>query len=209
MVKLFSKNDGLPKDWRSRIKSPQAWAKMLAESAICLVLALMAIQALKVHAPGYPIIVRTPSLQEGLFWLDLRDKSFARGDVVSFPFEPTQVWIRERYWFPGLAHTKRIVAVAGDQVRVNAGLELEVCTAQGKCNSRGLVRKEDSQGKPMTSWVQPGGSYTLQPGEVWVAGDHPSSLDSRYHGPIQVGQLNGKASLLIGWGSASMKPYTE
>lgn len=78
---------------------------------------------------------------------------------------------------------KRVVAVAGDRVVVDA--------AGVAVNG---TRIPDSAPKTSTSsgLALPfaAGGYTLRDGEFWVAGEHPDSFDSRYYGEISAAALD-------------------
>ena len=73
---------------------------------------------------------------------------------------------------------KRVVGVAGDLVTANdAGMEIN---GQPVPNSRPLDL--DTQGRALPHLR---GSFTLKQGEIWTAGEHPNSFDSRYFGPVK------------------------
>jgi len=73
---------------------------------------------------------------------------------------------------------KKVVAVAGDRVTAaDHGLQIN---GQPLPNSRPLDL--DTQGRALPHLR---GSFTLKQGEIWVAGEHPNSFDSRYFGPVK------------------------
>jgi conjugative transfer signal peptidase TraF len=73
---------------------------------------------------------------------------------------------------------KRVVGVAGDMVTAtDQGVEIN---GQPVPNSRPL--ELDSKGKALPH-VR--GFFTLQQGEIWTAGEHPNSFDSRYFGAVK------------------------
>jgi conjugative transfer signal peptidase TraF len=73
---------------------------------------------------------------------------------------------------------KRVVGVAGDLVTAtDAGMEIN---GQSVPNSRPLDL--DTQGRTLPHLR---GSFTLKQGEIWAAGEHPNSFDSRYFGPVK------------------------
>lgn len=142
------------------------------------------------YSPGYPIIVGTPSLPTGLYWVN-KTVPPKLNDIITFPFSPPQKWVAERYAQPyQTSHTKILKGVPGDVVFADKNLQLTICHTDKSligppsCEPVGQVRVRDSKGRPMTSWVPAGGQYVLKPGEYWVYAPHPLSLDSRYHGPI-------------------------
>lgn len=73
---------------------------------------------------------------------------------------------------------KRVVAVTGDYVTVaDHGVHIN---GKSLPNSRPLDL--DTQGHALPHLR---GSFTLKEGEIWAAGEHPSSFDSRYFGPVK------------------------
>jgi type IV secretory pathway protease TraF len=189
--------------WQNRLKDPNAYKQVVGQTLMWLVFCLVMVHVLKLVAPGYPIIVDTPSIQEGLYWRDMKSPSHVRGSVSSFDFEPSEQWLRERYWVPGAVHSKRIVALDGDTVTVDLAGKITVCTPSGsvtQCAEHGKIVSTDTKGRAMKSWVPLGTTYTLKNGEAWMMGEHPLSLDSRYNGPIPVSKLKGTAHLIFGWG---------
>ena len=73
---------------------------------------------------------------------------------------------------------KRVVGVAGDLVTAtDAGMEIN---GQPVPNSRPLDLDTKGQALPHLR-----GSFTLKQGEIWAAGEHPNSFDSRYFGPMK------------------------
>lgn len=74
---------------------------------------------------------------------------------------------------------KRVVGVAGDIVNAtDAGIEIN---GQPVPNSRPLDQDTKGVTPPHLR-----GSFTLKRGEIWVAGEHPNSFDSRYFGPVKI-----------------------
>ena len=73
---------------------------------------------------------------------------------------------------------KRVVGVAGDLVTAtDAGIDIN---GQPVPNSRPLDL--DTLGRALPHLR---GSFTLKQGEIWAAGEHPNSFDSRYFGPVK------------------------
>ena len=74
---------------------------------------------------------------------------------------------------------KRVMGVAGDRVTVtNHGVEIN---GQPVPNSRTLDLDTKGRALPHVR-----GIFTLKQGEIWTAGEHPNSFDSRYFGPVKV-----------------------
>lgn len=90
-----------------------------------------------------------------------------RGEVVVYE-HPN----RDGFWL-----VKRVVGLAGDEIRIEDGR---------------LLR----DGAAVDDWYTPGdGNWTVPPGAVFVIGDNRgwSSADSRSLGPIPIGQVAGRA----------------
>lgn len=79
---------------------------------------------------------------------------------------------------------KPIVATFGDRVDFSpAGLSVN-----GRALANTAPRQIDSKGRYMRPW--PAGTYTVETGKIVVASTfHPLSYDSRYLGPIPVGDV--------------------
>ena len=74
---------------------------------------------------------------------------------------------------------KTVVGVAGDRVSAtNAGIEIN---GQPVPNSKPLDL--DTQGSALPHLR---GFFRLKEGEIWTAGEHPNSFDSRYFGAVKV-----------------------
>lgn len=84
---------------------------------------------------------------------------------------------------------KRVAAVAGDTVEVaSEGVRVN---GQLLPNSAPLIR--DGTGAPLDA--MPAKAYAVADGEIWLVSTYnPGSFDSRYFGPVKVGQLEGVAS---------------
>lgn len=155
--------------------------------------------------PGYPIIVGTPSIQTGVYWLNITESKFNAGDLVTFPFNPTQDWLKGRYGNK-LIHTKFVTATAGDTVYAAKDGSLRACKKDYSsqldrwCRPLGRPQLVDSKNRVLIPWLAPDTQYTLRTGELWIGGQHAKSLDSRYHGPISINIVRGKATLLVKYG---------
>jgi len=73
---------------------------------------------------------------------------------------------------------KRVVGIAGDLVTASdAGIDIN---GQSVPNSRPLDLDTKESALPHLR-----GSFRLKQGEIWAAGEHPNSFDSRYFGPVK------------------------
>jgi len=74
---------------------------------------------------------------------------------------------------------KRVVGVAGDRVTAtDAGIEINGLPLP---NSKPLDL--DTKGSALPHLR---GIFRLKEGEIWTAGEHPNSFDSRYFGPVKM-----------------------
>ena len=190
-------------NWKERLKDPERWKKSLYDVFVWFLFGGLITTMLSMFAPGYPILVGTNSIPTGLYWLDQQAMGHYTNEYVSFPFRPTQDWLRERYGSDRV-FTKMVKAVPGDTIYADAELRLKVCHARPdsgapECEDIGVPLPKDSEGRPMTPWVQANYQYTLKQHELWVYGPNPKSLDSRYYGPIRSELVKGKATPLILW----------
>jgi conjugative transfer signal peptidase TraF len=78
---------------------------------------------------------------------------------------------------------KQVVAVAGDTVQVTENAVIVNGTALP--SSAPLRFGSSGQTLPTVR-----GIFTIQTGQVWVAGQHPNSFDSRYLGSIPISRIN-------------------
>lgn len=181
------------REFLSRLRDSKRWKAAGANVLLWFLFGLAVTEGLSRYSPGYPIIVGTPSLPTGIYWLDWHPGRLQRGDLITFWFKPNQPWLAARYR-KNLVHTKQLVGRAGDTVVAAPGADLLICTADSRaCRSVGRARTMDGLGRPMTGYVPEGSAYTLRAGELWVFAPHERSLDSRYHGPIAETDVHGRA----------------
>lgn len=123
----------------------------------------------------------TPSLPLGIYWLR-PTLPITRGEVVDLPIPPSyRVFVFSRGYLPREIHLlKRVVAVAGDHV----------CLVDGRYEVNGVVvsriAEADSRGRRLVAFRFCG---VVLPGLAFVATPAPSSLDSRYFGPVPLNTL--------------------
>ncbi|QUD90958.1 S26 family signal peptidase [Phenylobacterium montanum] len=132
-----------------------------------------------------PIVLlnRTPSEPPGFYILTARAPS--RGDIIAFKTPaPAFPYADERMGY--LHHRpllKAVAAVGGDRV----------CTTGGELVVNGVARAPiaaaDHQGMALPHWI---GCRRLDEGEVFVFSARvPNSFDSRYYGPVRLGDVLG------------------
>lgn len=192
-----------------RLRDPQRWRKAMLDLALFFMAGLVLTTLISRFLPGYPILVATPSIDTGVYWLNKKVRHFYPGDFVTFPFAPGKgfEWLTERYGEHRI-HTKKVLGVAGDTVFADSKGHLRVCRfgMPDRCVPAGVPQGADSKGQLMPAWVPPNHQYTLQTGEIWVYGQNAKSLDSRYHGPVRTEAVKGKASLLLRWAAVPADP---
>ena len=185
-----------------RLKDVSRWRKSLTDVFVWLMAGTVILLMLERSVPGHPILVTTPSIPEGLYWLDRTATSYRAGEFVTFEFNPKDKVLKERY-APNhvLWHTKQVKATEGYVMHAAADGRLTACSPLifGKidCSDAGLPRSLDSKKRPLSAWLAPNTDYILKRDEVWAYGAHEGSLDSRYHGPLLVSELKGKAHPLL------------
>lgn len=142
------------------------------------------------HQP--PVIINeTASMAKGAYVRTGSARNPGVGDIVALPMKPqARAYLTGQLGYPtDTLLLKRVVAVAGDQVCHSGAV-----TTAGEATLP--VRSSDSQGNPLPVWT---GCRTLAPGEVFLAGDAPSSFDGRYLGPTPTTALIGQYREALTW----------
>lgn len=177
-----------------KLTTPALWRKSLIDVLLWFLFGTVVTMLLTQFSPGYPIVVGTASIPRGLYWVTKAEKNYQRYDYTSFKFMPSQAWLQG--YDVGTMHTKEVIGIPGDVVRADKAGRLSICH-EGTCISAGIPLTKGARGTPLHAWLRPGTQYVLQEGEIWVYGSHERSLDSRYHGPIQAKNTQGKATPLF------------
>jgi conjugative transfer signal peptidase TraF len=126
-----------------------------------------------------------PSVPLGIYRLHAVASPLTRGMLVVLPV-PGRVQRWHSPWAPLL---KPIAALPGELVCVEEG---------------GLYIGAETYGQVYTEaggyWLpHMTGCLTVEEGEVFVASKHYRSLDSRYFGPIKVGDITATATPVLVW----------
>jgi conjugative transfer signal peptidase TraF len=138
-----------------------------------LALSMVAIVAITAKSVGIVLNV-TGSMPDLVYQLGHGEK----GSLISFCTQITHPSIGHGSCPDGsMPLIKRVVGVAGDLVTAtDDGIEIN---GQPVPNSRPLDLDTQEQA---LSHVR--GFFHLKRGEIWTAGEHPNSFDSRYFGPV-------------------------
>lgn len=147
------------------------------------------------HA-GYTVIANlTPSVPGGLYLANQNSTALSRGQIVSFfPHNAAAEHGFKRGWIkPGGAYIKRVAALAGDMVCVDA--ELAVATngvGEPATYTRfGPVAEADREGRPLPHELS--GCTRVPSGYFLPVGDAlPNSFDGRYYGFVPVDKITAR-----------------
>lgn len=170
-------------------------AKIIIAVTCFSALALLAVSIFEV--PPRLLYNPSPSAPKGFYRVHHAGR-LKPGDMVAAKVpESMRSLAVERGYLPGnVPVVKRIVAVEGDHVCFRDGVVY--------LNSDLLVKPLDADflGRPMPVWK---GCQVLAEGEFFLAmTDVPTSLDSRYFGPVTDGDILGRTvpvEFLPGWTS--------
>lgn len=156
---------------------------------------LMLLGCLLASALGYRINW-TPSLPQGIWKVTNLKKPAQRGQIVSVCPTDTTIFqmARSRLYLswgscPGgyISLLKPVAAVAGDQVVVSR----QGIAVNGEMLPGSKAATKDSAGRQLSP-LRPG-TYTVQPGTVWLVSSYSKSFDSRYFGPLPSANILGTA----------------
>lgn len=127
----------------------------------------------------------TASVPVGLYRLVPPGRPAVGDLVVVGPDPALAAFLDEGGWLPrGVPLVKPVAAVAGQTVCRNR----HDLTVDGRLAARAL--KADGHGRPLPTWS---GCRTLSAGEVLVLSPVPGSLDGRYFGVTDGGQILARA----------------
>ena len=160
-----------------------------AALAVVLALGLATVGVLAGQGPAPALINESPSLPEGLY-LRTATADAPRGAVVAIR-QPAAV----RPYLAGLGVPadvrllKRVAARGGDAVCSDGRWLIAPMR---------LVRihAHDRAGAPLPAWR---GCRLLAPDERLLLGDTPTSLDSRYFGPVTTARIEGVYREALAW----------
>jgi conjugative transfer signal peptidase TraF len=129
-------------------------------------------------------------------------ETIRRGDLVEVcaPLSTVVIAMRRRGALPPgdcpadvAPLLKPVVAVAGDQVQISAGMPVII---------NGIPLSGSRAAANMPSW--PVGTYTLPNSTIWLGSSYSaSSFDSRYFGPVPIANVRGHATPVLVAGDIS------
>jgi type IV secretory pathway protease TraF len=157
------------------------------------------VQGLFVSNSGLPdlktkppvILNETPSMAKGAY---VRVDDVAKlklGDVIAMPLngQPRDYLVRKLGYPEDTMLIKRVAGMSGDLV-----CRQETAVTIG---TKAVVAVQmDKHGNSLPTW---GGCRVLLPNEVFLLGDHASSFDSRYFGPVTKYELAGIYRAVVTW----------
>lgn len=139
-------------------------------AAVLAIWVLAVVRLFVHHTPVLPLLFNwTPSIPYHVVWVDYRDRTLARGDLVVYGFAG-QAAERD---FPGLRQQpffKRIAGVAGDVVTVRDRDVFVNGTPVGWAKTHTFDRRP----------LEPIADTVIPSGFLYVQGTSPDSFDSRY-----------------------------
>jgi signal peptidase I len=149
---------------------------------------------------GYTMTANlTPSVPTGLYLADHHVGTLTRGQIVAFlPHNAAARYGVERGWIkPGGSYIKRVAALAGDLVCVDAALTVTTVEegSAGTVKRIGPVARVDRSGRPLPHELQ--GCHRVPAGSFLPVGDGlPNSFDGRYFGFVSVSAVQARLTPL-------------
>ena len=139
-----------------------------------------------------PIIFNeTISMAKGAYVRTGDAQSLKRGDIIAMPMNaPARDYLGDKLGYPkDTMLIKRVAGLSGD-VMCRHGTTVTI-------NAQSVhAARRDSGGNLLPYW---NGCHVLLPNEVFLLGDHASSFDSRYFGPVTKSELSGTYKAVMTW----------
>jgi type IV secretory pathway protease TraF len=153
---------------------------------------LIASAALPDAIANPPIIINeTISMAKGAYVRTGDADDLKRGEIIAMPMNASaQDYLGGKLGYPGdTMLIKRVAGLSGDTM-CRQGVKVTI-HAQAAYASR-----RDASGSLLPHWT---GCHVLLPNEVFLLGDHASSFDSRYFGPVTKSELGGTYKAVMTW----------
>ena len=139
-----------------------------------------------------PIIINeTISMAKGAYVRTGSVDDLKRGDIIAMPMNASaKAYLGAKLGYPkDTMLIKRVVGLSGDIICRHG----TIVTIDGRSIRASLT---DTSGNKLLTWS---GCHTLLLNEVIVLGDHPTSFDSRYFGPVTRQKLSGTYKAVMTW----------
>jgi type IV secretory pathway protease TraF len=153
---------------------------------------LIASAALPDAIQNPPIVINeTISMAKGAYVRTGYAQSVKRGDIIAMPMnKPAQDYLGDKLGYPkDTMLIKRVAGLSGDVMcRHGTLVIIKAQTVQ--------AARRDGGGNLLPSWS---GCHVLLPNEVFLLGDHASSFDSRYFGPVTKAEMSGTYQAVMTW----------
>jgi type IV secretory pathway protease TraF len=137
------------------------------------------------------IINETISMAKGAYIRTGNAQSVELGDIIAMPLNrPARDYLGDKLGYPkDTMLIKRVAGLSGDVI-CRHGIEVTI-------NGQTIrAARRDTSGILLPYWS---GCHVLLPNEVFLLGDHASSFDSRYFGPVTKAELSGTYKALMTW----------
>lgn len=164
-------------------------ASRLIQWTVAPVAGLLLLGAASAHTPTLALVNESPSLPAGLY-VRLPSALPERGAVVAV-HQPDIVrpYLARRGMPSSVRLIKRVAATGGDLVCSDGRWLIVPFRTEP-------VRSEGRAGERLPVWR---GCRRLAPDERLLLGDTPTSLDSRYFGPVKLGEIDGVYREALTW----------
>lgn len=164
-------------------------ASCLIQRTVAPAIGLLLLGAASAHTPAPVLVNESPSLPAG-FYVRLASALPERGAVVAV-HQPDIVrpYLARRGMPSSVRLIKRVAATGGDLVCSDGRWLIAPFRAEP-------VRSEDRTGERLPVWR---GCRRLAPDERLLLGDTPTSLDSRYFGPVKLADIDGVYQEALTW----------
>jgi signal peptidase I len=139
-----------------------------------------------------PVILNeTASMAKGVYVRLGEVADLKRGDIIAMPMNATsRNYLVKKLGYPDdTMLIKRVAGISGDVM-----CRQETAVTIG--NKAVIAALMDRHGNSLPTW---GGCRVLLPNEVFLLGDHASSFDSRYFGPVTKDELVGIYRAAVTW----------
>jgi conjugative transfer signal peptidase TraF len=153
---------------------------------------LIASAALPDAIQNPPVIINeTISMPKGAYLRIGDADDLRRGDIIAMPMNIfAQDYLGGKLgYLKDTMLIKRVAGLSGD-VMCRQGVKVTINAQEVNATRR------DSTGSLLPYWT---GCHVLLPNEVFLLGDHASSFDSRYFGPVTKSELSGTYKAVMTW----------